>query len=157
PGVRIEARGPHCAYGKIYYSGTKGAVVEGRMLYVKSSLTGDESDYVIDYKRRHASFPHQTTGDQFFSEEQFEAYRNLGFHAVQGIFSGRDKIATVENQQFGAGTVGAKEQRTAGTSAPVPDPLDEMWKILRFRRPGVLPTPKAKEEAVAAPASVSAV
>jgi hypothetical protein len=56
-------------------------------------LSGDESDYVINYKARYAAFPHETTGDQFFSEEQFEAYRNLGFHATQGFFSGRDTIA----------------------------------------------------------------
>jgi hypothetical protein len=151
PGLRIEARGPHCAYGKIYYPGTKGAVIEGRLLYVKSSLTGDESDYVIDYKRRHASFPHETTGDQFFSEEQFEAYRSLGFHAVQGVFSGRDKIATVDNQQFGTGTAGAKEARKDAMGDGVHDPLSEMWPVLRFERPGVLPTPKAKGDPEAPP------
>jgi hypothetical protein len=146
PGIRLEARGPHCAYGKIYYPGIKGGVIEGRLLYVKSSLTGDESDYVIDYKRRHASFPHETTGDQFFSEEQFEAYRSLGFHAIQGVFSGRDKIATVDNQQFGTGTAGAKEASKDETNASVQDPLGELWPVLRFQRPGVLPTPKAKDE-----------
>jgi hypothetical protein len=25
-------------------------------------------------------FPHHSTGDQFFDEEQFEAYRALGYH-----------------------------------------------------------------------------
>jgi hypothetical protein len=78
-GRSISGRhGPHCAIGRILYPGG----TEGILLYVKSSLSGDEPDYVLDYKKRYPSFPHETTGDQFFSEEQFEAYRALGFHAV---------------------------------------------------------------------------
>ena len=30
------------------------------------------------FAERHPSFPQQTTGDQFFDEAQFEAYRQLG-------------------------------------------------------------------------------
>ncbi len=74
--------GPHCAIGEIIYQdGGKGI-----LLYVKSSLSGDENNYVRDYARRHSTFPDETTGDQFFKEEQFEAYRALGFHATHGIF-----------------------------------------------------------------------
>lgn len=29
----------------------------------------------------------------FLTEEQFEAYRALGFHAAHGVFAGRDRIA----------------------------------------------------------------
>ena len=75
------ARGPHAAIGHVYYD--DGA--RGLLLYVKSSLTGDENDYVLDYKRRYPAFPHESTGDQFFGEEQFEAYRALGFHAMRGV------------------------------------------------------------------------
>ena len=82
-GDLISRAGPHCALGTIYYPEGEGV----------TSLSGDENDYVINYKARYAAFPHETTGDQFFSEEQFEAYRNLGFHATQGFFSGRDAIA----------------------------------------------------------------
>jgi hypothetical protein len=149
PALRVEARGPHCAYGKIYYPGTKGHVIEGRLLYVKASLTGDESDYVIDYKRRHASFPHEATGDQFFSEEQFEVYRNLGFHAMQGVFSGRDKIATSENEQFGTGPAGTDATGPTTGDPTASDPLSEMMSILKFRKTEVLPTVKAKASAKA--------
>ncbi|MGD0865565.1 MAG: hypothetical protein ABSA49_08415 [Rhizomicrobium sp.] len=70
--------GPHCALGEIVYSdGSK-----GMLLYVKASLTGDESDYIMKYKRENPAFPFESTGDQFFTEEQFEAYRALGFHAL---------------------------------------------------------------------------
>jgi hypothetical protein len=56
-------------------------------VYIKSSLTGDENDYIRDYARRNDTFPHETTGDQFFSEEQFEVYRALGFHMSHGFLT----------------------------------------------------------------------
>ena len=58
------------------------------MLYFKSSLTGDEKDYILDYKKRNPDFPHETTSDQFFTEEQFESYRSLGYHVVSRYFLG---------------------------------------------------------------------
>jgi predicted acylesterase/phospholipase RssA len=82
-------KGPHCALGRIQYDG----IGEGLLLYVKSSLTGDENDYIIDYKRRFPDYPHEATIDQLFSEEQFEVYRALGFHAVNGFLSGKDEVA----------------------------------------------------------------
>jgi predicted acylesterase/phospholipase RssA len=89
--------GPHAALGTISYDdGSK-----GYLLYVKSSLTGDENDYIRDYARRHPTFPHETTGDQFFSEEQFEVYRALGFHCVNAIFTGRDAVL-VRNAEGGS-------------------------------------------------------
>lgn len=81
-------RGPHAAIGRIVYDDGK----EGQILYIKSSLSGDENDYVCDYARRFSEFPHETTGDQFFSEEQFEAYRALGFHIAARILSGDDLL-----------------------------------------------------------------
>jgi|SRR6185312_5306190 hypothetical protein len=90
PGALCSKRGPHCAIGKIFYPGG-----EGRLLYVKASLTGDESNYVVEYKRRYSSFPHQTTGDQFFTEEQFEVYRALGFHCLHGVVGREDRVAVV--------------------------------------------------------------
>lgn len=54
----------------------------GMILYIKSSLTGNEPTTVLDYQRLHPEFPHQTTADQFFEEDQFEAYRALGHHVA---------------------------------------------------------------------------
>jgi hypothetical protein len=48
---------------------------------------------VVDYKRRNPDFPHETTLDQLFTEEQFEAYRALGFHAVNSAFNRVDKVS----------------------------------------------------------------
>jgi hypothetical protein len=89
--------GPHCALGTIYYPRKAGEKDDtnstGVLLYIKSSFTGDENDYVVDYKRRNPTFPHESTLDQLFTEEQFEAYRNLGFHAVNSAFNLADKVS----------------------------------------------------------------
>ncbi len=86
PGSKPSA-GPHCAIGEIIYSENG----KGTLIYIKSSLTGDENVYVRDYARRNPAFPHETTGDQFFSEEQFEVYRALGFHCVNGLYKSKDR------------------------------------------------------------------
>jgi hypothetical protein len=87
-----KLKGPHCAIGEISYpSGRKGILI-----YIKSSLTGDENDYVFHYRKRYSRFPHETTVDQMFSEEQFEAYRALGYHAAFGLFDRRDGFACLD-------------------------------------------------------------
>lgn len=129
-GDLISNGGPHCALGTIRYPNGNNGV----LLYIKSSLTGDENDYVINYKSRHASFPHETTGDQFFSEEQFEAYRNLGFHATQGFFSERDKVAMTA-----VASAAAKPKGTVrGAKAPTPHSKNlrlRLRELLGYRRP----------------------
>lgn len=89
-------RGPHCAVGRIFYA--DGAA--GVLVYVKASLSGDEKDYILDYKLRNPDFPHETTGDQFFSEEQFEMYRALGFHMVDGLFH-EDRFCFIADKAYG--------------------------------------------------------
>ncbi len=59
----------------------------GLLLYLKLSLTGNESELIRGYRAKNLAFPHQSTLDQFFDEEQFEAYRQLGVHVVQGLFT----------------------------------------------------------------------
>lgn len=72
----------HCAVGKITYAdGEKGVLV-----YIKSSLTGDEPEDVLQYAAGKAVFPHESTADQWFSESQFESYRKLGYHAALSAF-----------------------------------------------------------------------
>ena len=59
----------------------------GLLLYLKLSVTGNESELIRRYRARHPEFPHQTTLDQFFDQEQFEAYRQLGVHVSRGLFA----------------------------------------------------------------------
>jgi hypothetical protein len=84
--------GPHCAIGQIKYPDDR----TGVLVYIKSSLTGDENDYIFQYKKRYSTFPHETTLDQLFTEEQFEAYRALGFHAGSNLFEGWDQFAHLD-------------------------------------------------------------
>jgi hypothetical protein len=79
----------HFTLGEIHYprlnDGSPAAV--GQILYVKLSCTGNEPPHVKHYRLRNSNFPHQSTADQFFDEEQFEAYRALGEHAAGDLFS----------------------------------------------------------------------
>jgi predicted acylesterase/phospholipase RssA len=73
----------HCAVGTIHYEKVNGGVPAGTLLYLKSSMTGDEPTDVQRYASEHAEFPHETTADQWFTESQFESYRALGHHVVE--------------------------------------------------------------------------
>ena len=74
----------HYSVGTVRYDpGLSDGPAEGFILYLKSSFTGEEAYDVQQYKRQHPDFPHETTGDQFFSESQFESYRKLGETAAR--------------------------------------------------------------------------
>jgi len=61
--------------GVIEYSSGK----VGFLIYLKTTLTeGLPADLYV-YKLTHNDYPDETTGDQFFDEKQFEAYRELGY------------------------------------------------------------------------------
>ncbi|HEU5041765.1 MAG TPA: patatin-like phospholipase family protein, partial [Gemmatimonadales bacterium] len=75
------SRAVHCAVGTIRY----GSGGPGTLVYLKSSLTGDEPTDVLEYRRRQPGFPHQSTGDQWFDESQFESYRELGYHIATRV------------------------------------------------------------------------
>ena len=78
----------HFTLGRIVYPEVKGDRPEGWLVYVKLSVTGNEPDYVRDYRRQFPDFPHQSTlTDQIFDEAQFEAYRRLGEHACEDMFA----------------------------------------------------------------------
>jgi hypothetical protein len=81
----------YCAVGRVCYScvdqADGGAKVEdGLLLYIKATLTGGESKDIYNYARAHKDFPHESTGDQMYSEEQFESYRELGSHGFEHIW-----------------------------------------------------------------------
>jgi hypothetical protein len=85
--IRPQNDGPslaHCAVGEIKYS--SGDI--GHLIYLKASITGDEDVSITQYRSTHPSFPHETTANQFFSEDQFESYRKLGLHIVRSSFKG---------------------------------------------------------------------
>ncbi|MGB7922311.1 MAG: patatin-like phospholipase family protein [Pyrinomonadaceae bacterium] len=102
-----KGRGTYWAIAKIRYScidtvwdeKEKRAVPapDGVLLYIKPTLYGDEPRDVLEYKQSFPSFPHQSTGDQFFDEPQFESYRMLGSHVIDRMCGeGREALALRE-------------------------------------------------------------
>jgi hypothetical protein len=64
---------------QISYPRTAGlAASTGVLLYLKSHMTSDIPADVMAYAAANPAFPHETTGNQFFTESQFESYRCLG-------------------------------------------------------------------------------
>lgn len=72
----------HVVSGNIYYPGI---ATPGKLIYVKSSLTGNETVDIREYSLNYPDFPQQSTGDQFFDESQFESYRKLGYHSLKDL------------------------------------------------------------------------
>lgn len=79
----------HCAVGTITYPelNSDGLPCTGILIYLKSSMTGDEPTDLREYQSRQKEFPHQSTADQFFNESQFESYRKLGRHIGERVFN----------------------------------------------------------------------
>jgi len=92
----------HCAVGKIRYDKLDARFAAGTILYLKSSLTGDEPVDVLRYAEENKEFPHQSTADQWFDESQFESYRALGEHIVKSVFEAvgeHDDIACMTTEE----------------------------------------------------------
>ncbi|MFN7993375.1 MAG: hypothetical protein U0Q18_07225 [Bryobacteraceae bacterium] len=95
----ITAASRHCALGTIGYTAVDGPTAQdGVLIYIKSSLTGNEPRDVMNYAQQNPAFPHQPTSDQWFDEAQFESYRRLGFHVLDEILQFRQEPCTL--QQF---------------------------------------------------------
>jgi hypothetical protein len=54
----------------------------GLIVYMKSSLVGDEPADLLTYQLKSPVFPQDSTANQWFTESQFEAYRRLGHHVA---------------------------------------------------------------------------
>jgi hypothetical protein len=81
----------YCATGRIFYSDADGPEAPvGEFVYIKPVFYGSEPQDVYNYALTNAAFPHETTGDQWFSESQFESYRALGAYTVTQICGKRD-------------------------------------------------------------------
>jgi hypothetical protein len=82
PDSSDRRKGTYWAVGRIRYSCIDGEVQDGLLIYVKPAVYGIEPGDVLEYKKSHPTFPHQSTADQFFDEPQFESYRILGSHVM---------------------------------------------------------------------------
>jgi len=52
---------------------------DGILLYLKPGLKEDDPDDMVGYTAINREFPHDSTADQWFDENRFENYRNLGY------------------------------------------------------------------------------
>jgi hypothetical protein len=92
--ARCERSGPsspedksHCLLLEAFNANKNNKVVS-RILWIKPRLfTGLPQD-VIGYALAHRDFPHETTGDQFFNEAQWESYRALGYVMMSALLAG---------------------------------------------------------------------
>jgi len=133
----------HCAIGTIRYDRLPPIMqddpveVPGTLLYIKTSLTGDEPADILRYAAEHPAFPHESTNDQFFDESQFESYRALGFHATEDVFMRAVRaeectglqpveIFTLLRQRWGKPAPAPLDAVTKYSAA-----LDRIWTVLR--------------------------
>jgi hypothetical protein len=80
----LKSPGHNCAVGRIRYSVVDGPdAPDGIIVYIKPVCYGDEPRDIYEYFKTSPTFPHENTGDQFFSESQFESYRMLGAYTIE--------------------------------------------------------------------------
>jgi hypothetical protein len=58
----------------------------GVLIYIKATMIDRLPSDLYAYKAQNPEFPDQSTLDQFFDEDQFEAYRELGYRLVKQMF-----------------------------------------------------------------------
>ena len=76
-GYPRDVRLSKCAYAIAEITYADGST--GHLLYLTTALCQGLRLKLLGYKGANRDFPDQSTADQFFDEEQFEAYRELGY------------------------------------------------------------------------------
>jgi hypothetical protein len=54
----------------------------GRLIVIKLGLSADDPSDLIEFQRSNPTFPYDSTGNQIYRAERFDAYRALGYHAA---------------------------------------------------------------------------
>ena len=80
------------AFATIHYPET---TKTGKLIYVKPCDPTDIPMDVRSYRNAHIEFPHEPTVDQFYSESQFESYRQLGQSEAAVLVSGAGSLPAV--------------------------------------------------------------
>ena len=85
---------------RVYNSGdgNGGLRESGTLILVKTTMVRGLSLETRGYKGEHPAFPDESTADQFFDEQQFEAYRELGFRIGSEMVAGarlKDLVGTI--------------------------------------------------------------
>ncbi|MEA2240438.1 MAG: hypothetical protein QOC81_5162 [Thermoanaerobaculia bacterium] len=109
----------HVAVGDIIYPNAD----RGILLLFKPTLVGDEPGDVLQYRARNQSFPHESTGDQFYDEKQWESYRRLGLHAARTAFH----FLTLTSRQVNTPNLAEVFGAARWEWLPVPSVLQEQF------------------------------
>jgi hypothetical protein len=85
------------------------------LIYLKTTLVEGLPVELLGYRGANRTFPDQSTADQFFDEEQFEAYRELGFIIAERMMKDGDV-------QAGIASLLGSEASWAAPQPPEPAP-----------------------------------
>ncbi len=126
--VPENEQGRHWAFGRICYTDVDGdGASDGILIYIKPALYGREPRDVLQYQKANPAFPHQSTGDQFFDEPQFESYRMLGAYIMDSMCANRlgddDQPGNLDIRQF----VEQAYTNYHKSDAPEMRPLEVNW------------------------------
>lgn len=88
----LRCMGQRYAIADVFYpeADSRGNRLKGHLIYLRPTLSDREPIDILHYAEANSSFPHQSTGDQFFDEKQFEAYRTLGSLTLDEVLAAKD-------------------------------------------------------------------
>lgn len=109
--------GASCAAGSIRYSLADRGAVDGVLLYIKPAIVGSENADLLNYRRLHPDYPHESIADQWFDEAQFESYRALGDHIVECALREAAQASRKANGDSDIGTLCAELMRRHGPAS----------------------------------------
>ena len=108
------------AVGRIVYDLTDKTSKEknGTLIFIKATLVRGLPADLIGYKKANPAFPNQSTADQFFDEEQFEAYRELGYQLTKRMI--KENNYSLPRLRWGT------DVRPSLNQEPAPVPVQEL-------------------------------
>jgi Patatin-like phospholipase len=84
------AKAPFVVGEVIYNDGRRASLI-----YIKATLIKEIDFTTAGYLASNPTFPHQTTADQFFDPDQFDAYRSLGYESARHMIESLDLATTI--------------------------------------------------------------
>jgi hypothetical protein len=80
-----------------------------QFVYIKASLAGGAGERlpadILHYAALHPEFPHESTADQWFDEQQFGGYRKLGYRCAESAM-----------KDVGGRSIRCRDARSASTA-----------------------------------------
>ncbi|MEM7704248.1 MAG: patatin-like phospholipase family protein [Pseudomonadota bacterium] len=72
----------------------------GQILYLRPMMCREMTADLYAFWRKDPAFPNDPTADQFYDEEHFEAYRELGLQIIKSVGLGAGSLANVPLEQL---------------------------------------------------------